>query len=106
MNKTESVTPERIMQMAWGYAPTLAIEAAVRHRVFDLLDRGPLTVEQVAQETGASVRGLTAICDLLVALGLLGRKDGRYTLTPESAAFLVSSKPSYHWMFFGHISDQ
>jgi SAM-dependent methyltransferase len=106
MNKTEPVTPERIMQMAWGYAPTLAIEAAVRHRVFDLLEQGPRTVEELAGETGASVRGLTAISDLLVAVGLLGRENGRCTLTPESAAFLVSSKPGYHGMFFGHISDQ
>jgi hypothetical protein len=39
--KTEKpLTPERIMQLAWGYAPPLIIEAAVRHRVFDLLEPG------------------------------------------------------------------
>ncbi len=106
MNKPEALTPERIMQFAWGYAPTLAIEAAVRHRVFDLLDQGPRTVEQLANESGASVRGLTTIANLLVALGLLARDGGGYTLTPESATFLVSSKPGYHGMFFEHVSDQ
>jgi hypothetical protein len=30
-----AITPERIMQLAWGYAPPLIIEAAVRHQVFD-----------------------------------------------------------------------
>jgi 3-hydroxy-5-methyl-1-naphthoate 3-O-methyltransferase len=35
------VTPERIMQMAWGYVPPLVLEAAIRHRVFDVLDSGP-----------------------------------------------------------------
>jgi hypothetical protein len=33
-------------------------------------------------------------------------RDGdRYALTPESAAFLVPSRPGYHGMFFQHISD-
>lgn len=93
------------MQFAWGYAPSLAIEAAVRHRVFDILDKGPRTVQQLASETGASERGLKAILNLLVGLQLLGRDGDRYTLTPESATFLVSGKPAYHGTFFGHISD-
>ena len=29
-------TPERLMQIAWGYAPPLILEAALHHRVFDL----------------------------------------------------------------------
>jgi ubiquinone/menaquinone biosynthesis C-methylase UbiE len=105
MNENKSVTPERIMQFAWGYAPSLAIEAAVRHRVFETLDKGPRTVAQLAAETGASERGLTAILNLLVALQLLGRDGQRYTLTPESSTFLVSSRPAYHGTFFAHISD-
>src|SRR5439155_17834550 len=106
MTKTKSLTPERIMQFAWGYALTLCIEAAVRNGIFDLLDKGPRTVQQLARQTGASVRGLTAILNVLVALKLLARRGGRYVLTPESAVFLVSSKPGYYGMFFNHISDQ
>src|SRR5947209_2655719 len=105
MTENKPVTPERIMQFAWGYAPCLAIEAAVRHRVFDILDKGPRTIQQLAAETGASERGLKAILNLLVAIQLLGQDGERYTLTPESAAFLVSSNPAYHGTFFAHISD-
>ena len=53
-----AVTPERIMQFAWGYAAPLIIEAAVRNQVFDQLDAGPKTLEETAAATGASVRGL------------------------------------------------
>jgi ubiquinone/menaquinone biosynthesis C-methylase UbiE len=105
MTENKPVTSERIMQFAWGYAPCLAIEAAIRHRVFDILDKGPRAVQQLASETGGSERGLTAILNLLVSLQLLARDGERYTLTPESATFLVSSKPTYHGMFFAHISD-
>jgi ubiquinone/menaquinone biosynthesis C-methylase UbiE len=100
------VTPKRIMEFAWGYAPTLIIESAIRHGVFDALDRKPATLKQLAAETGTSERGLRAILNVLVSLNLLERDGDNYLLTPESARFLVSSKPGYYGMFFGHISDQ
>jgi len=94
------------MQFAWGYAPTLVIEAAVHHGVFDRLDHGSRTVEQLAAETSTSTRGLTAILNVLVGLQLLTRTGDHYALTPESATFLVSTKPSFHGRFFHHMSDQ
>ncbi len=94
------------MQFAWGYAPTLAIEAAVRHGVFDVLDKGPLTAAQVAAKTGASQRGINGILDLLVSIHLLARKSNRFALTPESATFLVSTKPSFFGALFRHVSTQ
>ncbi len=65
------VTPERISQMAWGYTAPLIMEAAIRHRVFDLLDEGPKTVEQVATASGAAPRGLRAIMNALIGFDLL-----------------------------------
>ena len=106
MNDSASPSPERLIQLAWSFAPPLIIEAAVQHGVFERLNHGPRTPAELAEETGVSVRGLTAILNVLVGLELLGREDNRYTLTPESAAFLVSSRPGYHGMFFQHISDQ
>jgi ubiquinone/menaquinone biosynthesis C-methylase UbiE len=106
MKKKQTLTPERIMQLSWGYAPPLILEAAVKHRVFDLLDQSPKTAPQLAAKTGASVRGLTAICNALVGLQFLARAGECYKLTPESAAFLVSTSPAYHGAFFEHISRQ
>jgi len=100
------VAPERIMQFAWGYVPPLVLEAAIRHHVFDVLDAGPKTVDQVRAETGASERGLTAIMNALVGLGLLA-KDAHavYSLTPESATFLVSTKPAFQGGMIRHCSE-
>lgn len=94
------------MQFAWGYAPTLIIEAAVRHRVFDLLDESPKTIKELAKKSGASERGLTAIANALVGLNFLSRKGERYALTPESAAFLVSTKPGFLGGIYKHMSTQ
>lgn len=106
MNTDSSPTPERLMQLAWSFAPPLIVEAAVRHGVFERLDQGPRSAAQLAAETGASIRGLAGILNVLVGLQLVDREGDRYLLTPESAAFLVSSRPGYRGLFFRHISEQ
>src|ERR1035441_5370027 len=105
-NGSKPPTPERLMQFAWGFAPPLILEAALNYRVFDLLDQKPQTVEELSAQSGASVRGLTAVLNCLVGLEFLARKGSRYALTPESAAFLVSTKPACHGGFFRHMSRQ
>jgi hypothetical protein len=106
MKKGKPPGPDRIMQMSWGYGPPLLIEAAVKNGLFDALEASPQTAPQLARATGAPLRGVTILCNALVGIELLARVRDRYTLTPESAAFLVSGKPAYHGDFFHHISSQ
>jgi ubiquinone/menaquinone biosynthesis C-methylase UbiE len=102
-----AVTPERIQQLAWGYAPPLIIEAALQHGVFDLLDGESKTVEELAARSGASVRGLRAVMNALAGLALLTKDaEGRFRLTADSAAFLVSSKPGFLGGMIQHTSTQ
>src|ERR1041385_7753293 len=101
-----SPSPERLMQFAWGFAPTFILEAATKLRVFDNLDKSAKTVEELARETGCSIRGLTALLDALVAFQFLKRKGNRYSLTPESSTFLVSTSPDYHGGFFRQLTGQ
>jgi ubiquinone/menaquinone biosynthesis C-methylase UbiE len=101
-----AVTPERIMQMAWGYATPLILQAAINNKVFDSLDSGAKTLEEVHAATGASTRGLSAIMDVLCGFGFLDKdQQGRYSLTPESSAFLVSTKPSFMGGLIAHTSE-
>jgi ubiquinone/menaquinone biosynthesis C-methylase UbiE len=94
------------MQFAWGYVPTLVMEAAIRHRVFDVLDGAPKDLQQVHEATGASLRGLSAIMNVLVGLNFLAKDDrGIFSLTPESAAFLVTTKPSFQGGILRHTSQ-
>jgi hypothetical protein len=88
-------------------SPPLVLEAAIRNRVFDVLDKGAKTVPQLAAETGASERGLSAIMNALVGLNFLAKDpQGRYSLTPESATFLVSTKPGFMGGEIRHGSEQ
>ncbi|MDA8334771.1 MAG: methyltransferase [Peptococcaceae bacterium] len=105
--KSTTPTPERIMQFFFGFAPTLVIHAAVSQHVFDILDEGPRTVEDVSASTGASVRGLRTLMNALVGLEFLVKDGlGRYSLTPESAEFLVAGRPGFHGGLFRHVCGQ
>ena len=95
------VTPERLLQFGFAYAPPLIIGAAANNKVFDSLAHGPKSVEAVATETGASLRGLRIVMNALVGFGLLGKDgEGKYSLTPESETFLVSNRPGTLAGFF------
>jgi SAM-dependent methyltransferase len=47
-----------------------------------------------------------ALANALAGLQLLAKKGDAYSLSPESAAFLVSTKPAYHGGFFRFMSTQ
>ena len=59
VSRDHSPTPERLMQFAWGYAPPLILEAALNHRLFDLLDQAPQTRRRI----GCPIRGFGARVD-------------------------------------------
>ncbi len=102
--KTKKPTPERLQQFGFAYAPPLIISAAVNNKVFDSLQSGAKTVDQLKKETGASQRGLRAIMDSLVGLELLKKdRQSRYSLTRESQTFLLTDKPGALAGFFGSI---
>src|SRR6516165_6854095 len=98
---TPRVSPERLMQFTFGFAPPLMIETAIRCGIFDILGKGTRPLDALCVETGTSPRGLRMVLDALVGLDLLSKIDaGHYGLTRESATFLVTGKPTYHGAFF------
>jgi precorrin-6B methylase 2 len=100
------VTPERLMQLAWGYAPPLAIEAGIRLGIFDAFDGGSKTLDQIVSATKCSPRGVSTLANLLVGLGFLSKSSNAYSLTSESEAFLVSTSPRFQGGLFKHMSRQ
>src|SRR5207244_12446505 len=98
----KQVTPQRLMELSFAYAPPLIISAAVGNKIFDTLENGAKTAEDVAKETGASPRALKILMNALVGLDLLKKdRQGKYSLTPESAALLVTTNLGTHGGFSG-----
>ena len=95
------------MQFAWGYAPPMLIKAAVEHGIFDRLNEGPKTAQELADGACVPLRGIRAVSNALAGLDLLSKDaEGRYSLTPESATFLVSGKPSFLGRLITHTTVQ
>jgi SAM-dependent methyltransferase len=89
------VTPERIMQFMWGYAPPMMLETAVRTGIFDRLAKSPATAETVAADLDLSLRGTRGLLHALVGFNFLERDDaGRFSNGPEAAKFLISASPA------------
>jgi SAM-dependent methyltransferase len=74
---------------------TSALAAAVTHRVFELLERGPAAVHDVAAGCNISERGARALLDALVGAGFVVHADGRYANTETASCYFVEGKPLY-----------
>jgi hypothetical protein len=80
--------------------------SAVELSLFSELARGSLDAEVLRRRLGLDVRGARDFFDALVALGLLDRRHGRYSNTPETDLFLDRTKPSYVGAWLERANDQ
>jgi predicted O-methyltransferase YrrM len=87
------------MQVGFGFWPSKTLLSAVELGLFTELGANAMTGAEVGERLGLHERGIYDFLDGLVALQLLERDgDGagaRYRNTPETAAFLDKSKPTY-----------
>jgi hypothetical protein len=87
--------PEVIMQVGLGFWASKTLLSAVELGLFTELARGSLELEQLRARLGLHPRSARDFFDALVALGLLDRKNGRYSNTTESDLFLDRGKAGY-----------
>jgi 2-polyprenyl-3-methyl-5-hydroxy-6-metoxy-1,4-benzoquinol methylase len=78
-----------------GYQRTAALKAAIDLDVFTAIGEGTDTTPALAARCKAAERGIRALCDRLVADGLLARDGARHTLSPAAATFLDRRSPAY-----------
>ena len=80
--------------MASAFYDSCVLFAASDLGVFAALDRlGEATAEAIAAACELDSRGARLLLDACAAIDLLAKNGDRYTLTPESAAFLVPGRP-------------
>ena len=78
-----------------GYQRTAALKAAIDLDVFTAIGEGADTTAALAARCKAAERGVRALCDRLVADGLLARDGARYALSATAATFLDRRSPVY-----------
>jgi ubiquinone/menaquinone biosynthesis C-methylase UbiE len=103
-----ALTPQRIQELAFGFAPNRALATAVELRLFTHIAGGKSSVAELEAATGASRRGLTMLLNAMVGLEFLTRAGtgdrARYSLTPEADAFLVEGRPAFRGGFVSWLA--
>src|SRR5262245_15985503 len=89
------ITPERILQLGFGFWGPKTLLSAVELGVFTELAKGPADLATLSLRLGLHPRGARDFLDALVALGMLSRAEDQYANTPETEMFLDRAKPSY-----------
>jgi hypothetical protein len=92
---TTTLTPDRIMELGFGFWGSKTLLSAIELGVFTELAGGPLEAEVLTQRLGLHPRSARDFFDALVALGMLDREGCRYANTPETDLFLDRAKPAY-----------
>jgi hypothetical protein len=116
MASSPQVTPEKIMQLGWGFTAAKTLLSAIELGVFTELSNGPLSLEELTAAVSIHQRSARDFLDTLVSLGMLERTGKKYINTPETAMFLVRGKPEYIggmlemcnerlYPFWGHLTD-
>lgn len=97
--ETESVTPENIMEVGFGFFASKALLSAVNLGLFTMLAEGSMSAAEIRQELDLDGRGLYDWLDVLVALGFLEREgikeEATYSNAPDADLFLDRDKPGY-----------
>jgi ubiquinone/menaquinone biosynthesis C-methylase UbiE len=88
-------SPQLFFEMATAFHKTEALKAAIQLEVFTAIGEGKHTAEAISQRCQASERGIRILCDALVIMGFLNKKDTSYGLTQDSALFLDQRSPAY-----------
>src|SRR5437773_2322701 len=92
-------TPERLLQMAWGFGPTQALASAVEVGLFDAIAAGRRDAASIASACKSSARGVRMLLDALVALGVVTREGAgeaaRHGLAADTETFLVAGRPAF-----------
>lgn len=83
------------MDTVWAFMRSSAIKAAIELEVFTHIEDGAETAAAIADRSKAAERGIRILCDGLTVMGFLEKKQGRYRLTADTAAFLSRKSPAY-----------
>ncbi|HZZ42442.1 MAG TPA: methyltransferase [Tepidisphaeraceae bacterium] len=89
------VSPDAIMQLAFGYWGSKTLLSAVELGLFTELAKGPLTLHEVSSRVGLHERSARDFLDALVALGMLKREQDKYANTAATDLYLDRGKPIY-----------
>jgi SAM-dependent methyltransferase len=88
-------SPQLFFETVTAFHQTEALKASIQLELFTAIAEGNQSAATIAQRCQASERGTRILCDALVIMGFLTKKDSNYSLTQDSAIFLDQHSPAY-----------
>lgn len=88
-------TPEAIFGAANAFQISFALKGAIDLDLFTAIGEGNTDAASLAKRCSASEKGCRILCDFLTVQGHLTKADGKWGLTPQTAAFLDKRSPAY-----------
>jgi ubiquinone/menaquinone biosynthesis C-methylase UbiE len=92
---TNQPNPQLFFETINAYQRTAALKAAIELDLFSAIAKGSDAPESIAAACRIAPRGARILADYLTLLGFLTKSQGRYRLTPDTAAFLDKASPAY-----------
>jgi 2-polyprenyl-3-methyl-5-hydroxy-6-metoxy-1,4-benzoquinol methylase len=92
---SDQPNPAFIFETLNSYQRTAALRAAIQLDVFTVIGQGHNSPAQIAAECRVKERGARILCDYLSIIGLLAKRDGRYSLSRDAAVFLDRRSAAY-----------
>ena len=93
-NSAAPADPSRIIELSTAYWGSQVLLTANRLGVFDLLAKGALTSDEVAERLKLDPRMTSLFLNACVGVGLCEKQADRYANSAATATFLVTSSPA------------
>ncbi len=108
--------PTLVVELLQGYRRSKVMFAAVSLGLFDALQHGPQTAEQLASEVGCQADALARLLHALCGIGLLTQHNERFATTPVAETYLTTTSPrrmtgyinysnDVSWQMWGELED-
>ncbi|HEY1266011.1 MAG TPA: methyltransferase [Candidatus Binatia bacterium] len=91
----EGLSPRPLMRILGDFGNSQILNASLEYDFFTHIHNGLHTSEEIARAAATDPRATRIVLDGLIALALVGKRQGKYFLTPTSETFLVRGKPAY-----------
>lgn len=95
---------KEIRQILFGFRPARVLLTANNYRVFDHLKK-LLPAKTISRKINADLRATEILLDALTSIGIIEKKNNRYSNSRMASQFLVSKSPYYQGDIIRHADN-
>ncbi len=91
----EGLTSKKIQETANLFKESRVLLTAIELKIFTVLNKKRLSSEEIAREVNASIKGTDRLLNVLVGMGYLIKRNGKFINHPDISDLLVKGEENY-----------